>query len=77
MIRIAITAEAYEAIARTLALGSVAAESQANENGERLIWIEERRLDKLNSIRRSGESYSEAIIRLAALWEGHWTHKRR
>jgi hypothetical protein len=20
---------------------------------------------------------SEAIIRLAALWEGHWTHKRR
>jgi hypothetical protein len=31
-----------------------------------MIWIEERWLDKLNSIRRSGESYSEAIIRLAA-----------
>jgi hypothetical protein len=77
MIRIAITAEAYDAIARTLALGTVACEPQPNENGERLIWVEERRLDKLNSIRRSDESYSEAIIRLTALWEGHWTHKRR
>jgi hypothetical protein len=76
MIRIAITAEAHEAIARTLALGTVAVEPQPNENGERLIWLEERWLDKLNSIRRSGESYSEAIIRLAALWKGHWTHKR-
>ena len=63
--------------ARTLAPGTVSCEPQPNENGERVIWIEERWLDKLNSIRRSGESYSEAIIRLAALWEGHWTHKRR
>jgi hypothetical protein len=77
MIRIAITAEAYEAIARTLALGTVASEPQPNENGERLIWLQERQLDKLNSIRRSGESCSKAIIRLATLWEGHWTHKRR
>jgi hypothetical protein len=67
MIRIAITPEAYEAIERTLALGTVACEPQSNESGERLIWLEERQLDRLNSIRRSGESYSEAIIRLAAL----------
>jgi hypothetical protein len=77
MIRIAITVEAYEAIERTLALGTVAAEPQLNERGEHLIWLEERWVDKRNSIRRSGESYSEAIMRLAALWEGHWTHKRR
>ena len=77
MIRIAITAKAYEAVARTLALGTVACEPQPNENGERLIWLEELWLDKLNSIPRSGESYSEAIIRLATLWEGHWTHKPR
>ena len=63
---IAITAEAYEAIERTLALGTVAAEPHLNERGERLIWLEERWLDNLNSIRRSGESYSEAIIRLEA-----------
>jgi hypothetical protein len=48
-----------------------AAEPQLNERGERLIWIEEPWLDKLNSIRRSGERHSEAVIRLAALWEGH------
>jgi hypothetical protein len=55
----------------------VVAEPQLNERGERVNWLEERQLHKLNSIRRPGESYSEAIIRLAALWEGHWTHKRR
>jgi hypothetical protein len=48
----------------------VACEPQPNENGERLIWVEERRLDKLNSIRCSGENDSEAIIGLTALWEG-------
>src|SRR5262245_33497639 len=66
-IRIAITPAAFEAIERTLALGAVAAEPQLNERGERLIWLEQRRPDKLNSIRRPGESYSQAIIRLAAL----------
>jgi hypothetical protein len=75
MIRIAIAAEAQEAIAGTLALGTVACEPQPNENGERLISLEECWIDKLNSIRRSGESYSGAIIRLSALWGGHWTYK--
>jgi hypothetical protein len=41
MIRIAITQAAYEAIERTLALGTVACVPQPNENGERLIWIKE------------------------------------
>jgi hypothetical protein len=39
IIRIAITAEAYEAIAPTLMLGTVACEPQPNENGEHVIWI--------------------------------------
>jgi hypothetical protein len=77
MIQIAISQAAFDAIAATMAFGTVNYEPQPNENGERLIWLEERWLDKLNSIRRSGESYSEAIIRNAALWEGHRTHKRR
>jgi hypothetical protein len=38
MVRIAIAAEAFEAIERTLALGTVACEPEPNENGERLIW---------------------------------------
>jgi hypothetical protein len=77
MIRISITSAAFEAIERTLAFGAVAVEPQANEKCERLIWLEPRWLDKLNSIRGPGESYSEAIIRLSALWEGFPTHKRR
>jgi hypothetical protein len=74
LIRIAITVEAYEAIARTLALGTVAAEPGVTDSGERVIWLEERWLNKLNSIRRPGETNSQVIVRLAALWEGYPTH---
>jgi hypothetical protein len=76
VIRIAITPAAFDAIER-MTLGTVAAEPQVNEKGERLIWLAPRWVNKLNSTRRPSESYSEAIIRLATLWEGHWTHKRR
>jgi hypothetical protein len=37
MIRIAISAEAFEAIARTLPLGSIGLEAEANERGEKLV----------------------------------------
>jgi hypothetical protein len=40
MVRIAITAEAFETIAKTLPLGSVGYENATNEKGERLIWLE-------------------------------------
>jgi hypothetical protein len=40
MIRIAITEAAFEAIARTLPLGSVGYENATNERGEKLIWLE-------------------------------------
>jgi hypothetical protein len=43
LIRIAITVEAFEAIARTLPLGSVGYENQINERGERLIWLDHSR----------------------------------
>jgi hypothetical protein len=41
-------------------------ENAVNEKGERLIWLERRMLDKLNSYRRARESYSDVILRLAA-----------
>jgi hypothetical protein len=63
MIRIAIPQAAFEAIAKTLLLGSVGYENAVNENGERLIWLERRMLDKLNSYRRAGESYSDGLAR--------------
>ena len=37
MIEIGISVEAFEAVARTLPLGSVGYEAEANERGERLI----------------------------------------
>jgi hypothetical protein len=37
MVRLAIRVEAFEAIARTLTLGSVGYENEVNEKGERLI----------------------------------------
>jgi hypothetical protein len=66
MIRIAISEAAFEAIARTLPLGNVSFENKIIENGERLIWLEPRVVDRLRSLRGPGESYSEVFLRVAA-----------
>jgi hypothetical protein len=66
MIRIAITAEAFEAIKATLPLGSMGYEAESDAKGERLIWIDERQADKLAAMRGPGESYSEVVLRLAS-----------
>jgi hypothetical protein len=65
MVRIAITQAAFDAIAQIMPPGSTGYENAVNEKGERLIWLERRMLDKLNSYRRAGESYSDVILRLA------------
>ena len=65
MIRIAITAEAFEAIAKTLPLGSVGYENKVNEKGERLIWLDPRVVDRLKAMRGPGERHSDVIIRRA------------
>ena len=51
MIRIAISAEAFEAIARTLPLGSIGLEAEANERGEKLVWLEDAMADRLAVMR--------------------------
>ena len=66
MIRIAITVEAFDAIARTLPLGSVGYENQINERGERLIWLDHAVVARLRAMRGHGESYSDVILRLVA-----------
>jgi hypothetical protein len=63
MIRIAITQAAFEAIAKTLALGSVNYENATNEKGERLIWLDSSVVDRLRALRGPGESYSDVILR--------------
>jgi hypothetical protein len=47
MIRIAISVEAFEAIARTLPVGSVGYEAEADERGERLFRLEAAMVDLL------------------------------
>jgi hypothetical protein len=65
MIRIAITQAAFDAIAVTLPLGSVAYEPAVDVGDLRYIWLEPRWLERLNSYRGPGESYSEVILWLA------------
>ena len=66
MIQIAITQAAFDAITKTLALGSVGYENATNEKGERLIWLDPSMVDRLRSLRGSGESYSDVILRVVA-----------
>jgi hypothetical protein len=65
MVRIAISQAAFDAIAKTLALGSVGFENKVNEKGERLIWLEPNVVDRLRSLRGPGENYSDVILRMA------------
>ena len=51
MIRIAITVAAFDAIAATLPVGSVAVEPATDEKGERLIWLEPHVINKLRHLR--------------------------
>jgi hypothetical protein len=63
MVRIAISQAAFDAIAKTLPLGSVGYENATNEKGGRLVWLERSVVDR--SLRGPGESYSDVILRLA------------
>ncbi len=66
VIRIAITVEAYEAIAATLPVGSVAYKPQLGANAEVFVWLEDHWLRKLGAMRGPGESYSDVILRVPA-----------
>jgi hypothetical protein len=61
----AISQAAFEAIAKTLPLGSVCYDNKANEKGERLIWLDRAVVDRLRAMRSPGESYSDVILRMA------------
>jgi hypothetical protein len=69
MICIAISVEAYEALVATLPLGTVAYEPEPNAKDERLIWLDDIWLNKLDAMRKPGESYSDLILRLVELAE--------
>jgi hypothetical protein len=65
MVRIAISQAAFDAIATTMAFGTVNYEAQTDANGDRLIWLDPSVVAKLKALRGPGESYSDVIIRVA------------
>jgi hypothetical protein len=67
MIRLAITAEAFEAIKATLPLGSVGFEPEPDAKDERYLWLEDAMADRLAAMRGPGERYSDVILRLAGI----------
>jgi hypothetical protein len=66
VLRVAITAEAFDAVATVLP-GSVRFEREPLDQGERLIWLEPRVLNRLRALRDPGESYSDVILRVVEL----------
>jgi hypothetical protein len=51
VIRIAISQAAFDAIASTLALGSMNFENATDEHGQRLIWLDNAVVDRLRAAR--------------------------
>lgn len=70
VIRISISPAAFDAIASTMPLGTVGFDAEANERGERMIWLPLDVLAKLKALRGPGDSYSDAIITLAEATAG-------
>ena len=66
MIRIAISQAAFDAIAATMALGSVGYENKTDEQGQRLIWLDSGWSTGCAPCAVRGESYSDVILRLAS-----------
>jgi hypothetical protein len=63
--RIAVSTRAYRAIKATLPPGSVVYPPEPNGRGEYLLRLNEADANRLAALRRRGESYREAIIRVA------------
>ena len=69
MIRLAISPAAYAVVAATHAASARLKRSSA-PNGEFYVWLEPQYVDRLRALRKPGESYSDAILRLAEASEG-------
>jgi hypothetical protein len=59
-----ISQAAFDALAAMRSLGSVGYESEVNERGERLVWLQTCVVDRLMAMREPSESYSDMILRL-------------
>jgi hypothetical protein len=66
LIRVSITADAFDAVCATLPLGSVDY-AELTVKGERLIWLEAAVVNRLTALGGPGESYSDVILRLVEI----------
>ena len=66
MIRIALTDPAYDVIASTLPKGAARWPMQ-RDRGQSFIQVEAAVVDRMRTMRRPGETYSEVILRLVEL----------
>jgi hypothetical protein len=66
VIRIAISTEAYAAIASILPPGTNVGPLERAPNGQYRVWLPRAVVDRLARMRGPRESYSEVILRLAA-----------
>ena len=66
MIRVALTDAAYDAIASALPKGAARLPMQP-DRGQCFIQVEAAVVDRMRSMRRSGESYSNVLLRLVEL----------
>jgi hypothetical protein len=66
MVRIALSQAAFDAIARTLAFGSMSFKNATNERGERLIWLDPAVVTRSRAMRGHGECFRDVILRLAS-----------
>ncbi len=64
MVKIPITAAAYEALKATTP-GIDQAPTSILSDGTVEIWLDRAVVDRLRSLREAGESYSDVILRLA------------
>lgn len=67
MIEIAVTVEAYEAIAPRSRSAASDTRLSGSETGKVFVWLDRRAMDRLTDERRRGEDLSDTIIRLAAV----------
>jgi hypothetical protein len=66
MIGITITAKAYAAIKATLPADTQTWPTSPGDQGDVVIWLDQATVDRLDAMRGPGESYSDAIIRIAS-----------
>jgi hypothetical protein len=65
MIGITVTAEAYAAIRATLPAATQTWPTHPGDHGDVVICLDQATVDRLGAMRGPGQSYSDAILRLA------------